>query len=102
MRHHRVNRLVEGEIGGINGIFYAPNRWIQLALQLYGIVVSLGWSAVVSLAILYSIQFTFGLRVSELDEKLGLDITTHGEVIDNPEELIGSKKKTSEIVSLIL
>ena len=52
----------------------------------------------VSLAILYSIQFTFGLRVSELDEKLGLDITTHGEVIDNPEELIWSKKKTLEIV----
>jgi hypothetical protein len=52
---------------------------------------------VVSLAILYSIQFTFGLRVSELDEKLGLDITTHGEVIDNPEELIGSKKQTSKI-----
>ena len=53
----------------------------------------------VSLAILYSIQFTIGLRVSELDEKLGLDITTHGEVIDNPEELIGSKKHSLEIIS---
>ena len=37
------------------------------------------WTAVVSLVGAYLVKFTLGLRVSEEDEREGLDITSHGE-----------------------
>ena len=51
----------------------------QLTSQFWGVAVSIIWSALVSLAALYILKATIGLRVAEQDEREGLDITTHGE-----------------------
>ena len=45
----------------------------QLAIQLVGICYAIGWSFIVSYAILQAIDKTIGLRVSEEDEEEGLD-----------------------------
>ncbi|HET6599129.1 MAG TPA: ammonium transporter [Burkholderiaceae bacterium] len=56
-----------------NGI--AAQVWIQLKAVLLTIV----WSGVVSFAAYFIVDKTIGLRVSEEDEREGLDIRAHGE-----------------------
>lgn len=64
--------------GEIDGILYGGS-WLQLGIQLYGIVVVVGWSAVISWIILICIDKSVGLRVSKEQEKEGLDVSMHGE-----------------------
>ena len=51
----------------------------QMTSQIWGVLVACVWSAIVSLVALYLIKATIGLRVSEQEEREGLDITSHGE-----------------------
>ncbi len=51
----------------------------QMTSQIWGVLVSVIWSGVVSLIALYLIKATIGLRLSEAEEREGLDVTTHGE-----------------------
>ncbi|MBV9191989.1 MAG: ammonium transporter [Betaproteobacteria bacterium] len=68
--------LVEDWVTGKVGY---PGMGAQFWIQLKGVVVTFVWSAVVA-AISYKIvDFTIGLRVSEEDEREGLDTTSHGE-----------------------
>jgi Amt family ammonium transporter len=62
---------------GMQGLFEgnAP----QLLIQLYGIVVTLIWSGVVTWILLKVIDLMLPLRVSQQQEVEGLDITQHGE-----------------------
>ena len=57
----------------------------QLLIQLKGIVVIGGWTAVASWLILKMIGLVTDLRVNEDQEYDGLDITLHGERSTNPE-----------------
>ncbi|MDE3071998.1 MAG: ammonium transporter [Pseudomonadota bacterium] len=81
-------------IGGIvgallTGVFTAPalggigaaNFSIvhQLGIQALSIVITLGWSGLVSLLAYLVVKALFGLRVSADAEREGLDITSHGE-----------------------
>ena len=59
------------------------NMLSQLLSQLWGVVVALVWSGVVSLLAFKFIDKLIGLRVSEDDERQGLDITAHGETAYN-------------------
>ncbi|KAJ1478855.1 hypothetical protein T484DRAFT_1816474 [Baffinella frigidus] len=54
---------------------------MQVALQLYGIVVVAAWSGVVTAILLKGIDMTLGLRVSTEHEQQGLDFSIHGENI---------------------
>ena len=58
---------------GVNGVFYGPDGHKQLGRQFYGILFSVGWSAVMSFIIATGIEMTIGLRVSINDENIGLD-----------------------------
>jgi Amt family ammonium transporter len=49
--------------------------WIQAKAVLTTVV----WSGVVSIIAFKLVDLTIGLRVSEEDEREGLDITSHGE-----------------------
>ena len=49
--------------------------------QLKGIAVTIGWTAIATLVILYICKFTTGLRVSEEGEVEGLDLALHGEAL---------------------
>lgn len=51
----------------------------QVLSQLWGVGVSVVWSGVVSFIAYKVVDLTIGLRVSEEDERIGLDLTTHGE-----------------------
>ena len=53
----------------------ASQVWVQAKAVLLTIV----WSGVVSVVAYKLVDLTVGLRVSEEDEREGLDITSHGE-----------------------
>jgi Amt family ammonium transporter len=65
--------FVSKEISGVDG-----SLWIQLK----GVVVTVTYGFVASFLILKAIDMTIGLRVSEEQEREGLDISLHGESIE--------------------
>lgn len=69
--------------GDVNGVFYADTEHggRQLGIQLYAITFSVFWSLFLTFFIVLLVDFTLGLRVSELEEDLGLDHTLHGETL---------------------
>ncbi len=59
------------------GLFYGGGLH-QLALQMIGLLAVVGWTAVMITLTFLLIRAVFGLRVTEEEEILGLDITEHG------------------------
>ena len=55
------------------------SRIEQVLYQLIGIGAAFGWSFVVSGIILLALKYTIGLRVSDTEEEIGVDLTQHGE-----------------------
>ncbi|MEH6951959.1 ammonium transporter [Nitrobacter sp. NHB1] len=53
----------------------------QVIVQIYGILATVVYDAIVTLIILLAIKAVIGLRVSGENEREGLDITQHGEVV---------------------
>ena len=53
----------------------------QVVIQIYGILATVVYDAIVTLIILLAIKAVIGLRVSDENEREGLDITQHGEVV---------------------
>src|SRR5690242_19229195 len=65
--------------GGVPGLLEGNGR--QVLIQLYGIAVTLVWSGVATFVILKVIGAVVNLRVSEADERQGLDVSLHGEAL---------------------
>jgi Amt family ammonium transporter len=73
-------------LGG-SGIYdYVANKvapdysiWSQLITQATGVATTVLWSGIVAFVVFKLIDLTMGLRVSEEDEREGLDTTAHGE-----------------------
>jgi Amt family ammonium transporter len=65
-------------LGGPGGSAY-PGIWAQLVIQAKAVGVVIAWTAVVAAVGFYLVRFLIGLRVSEDEEREGLDITVHGE-----------------------
>jgi Amt family ammonium transporter len=55
----------------------------QVWIQAKAVLITLVWSGVVSFVAYKVVDLTIGLRVSEEDEREGLDITSHGETAYN-------------------
>jgi ammonium transporter, Amt family len=55
----------------------------QVWIQLQGVLVTIVWSAVVAFIAFKLVDLVIGLRVSEEEEREGLDITSHGETAYN-------------------
>ena len=55
------------------------SRWAQIGKQAVSILVTWGWSFVLTAVILLAIKHTIGLRVDEATEEEGLDVATHGD-----------------------
>ena len=89
---------VGGIIGAIlTGVFAAPSlggsgvfdyatgavadfsMGAQVYAQTLGVVIAVIWSGVVSFVAIHIVKALIGLRVTDGDERQGLDITTHGE-----------------------
>jgi Amt family ammonium transporter len=69
--------FADAEIGGVDGVFFGNAR--QLWNQFASIVIGGGYAFVVSLVLAYILKMTVGLRVSEQDERRGLDLSLHEE-----------------------
>jgi Amt family ammonium transporter len=54
-------------------------NWVQVFHQILGVVIAWSLSIVGTLVILLIVDKTIGLRVSEEDERMGLDLSQHGE-----------------------
>ncbi len=85
---------VGGIVGALlTGVFTAP--WLggtggddfsiasQVLIQAEGVVITIVWSAVVAFIAYKIVDMVIGLRVSEEEEREGLDITAHGETAYN-------------------
>ena len=81
---------VGGIVGALlTGVFAAPGLGGtggddfsiagQLFVQAEGVVITIVWSAVVAFVAYKLVDMVIGLRVSEEEERQGLDITQHGE-----------------------
>ena len=66
-------------IGGASGLIEGNAE--QVLIQLYGVAVTVAYSAVATFVILMIIKAVMGLRVSEEEEREGMDIRQHGESI---------------------
>ena len=66
-------------IGGTAGLI--EGNWMQPLLQLYGIAVTLLWTAAATFVLLLVVGLMVRLRVSKEQELEGLDITQHGEAL---------------------
>ena len=55
--------------------------WVEALTvgDIFGVLITLAWSGVVSFIAYKLIDMVIGLRVTEEDERQGLDITSHGE-----------------------
>jgi len=53
--------------------------WDQFVIQAQGVGLTIVWSGVVALVAYKLVDLTIGLRVTEEDEREGLDTTSHGE-----------------------
>jgi len=65
-------------LGGTGGSAY-PGIWAQFLIQAKAVGVVIVWTAAVATIGFYLVKFIIGLRVSEDEEREGLDITVHGE-----------------------
>jgi Amt family ammonium transporter len=56
-----------------------PGIWAQLLIQAKAVGLVIVWTAAVAAIGFYLLKLVMGIRVSEEDEREGLDITAHGE-----------------------
>jgi Amt family ammonium transporter len=62
---------------GVGGADYSIGS--QFMTQATAVIVAIVWSAIVSVVALYIVKATLGLRLTEAQEREGLDISSHGE-----------------------
>jgi Amt family ammonium transporter len=63
----------------VKGTVGYPGIWQQFYIQLKAVALVTCWTAVVALIAFLIVKVTIGLRVSEEEEREGLDISAHGE-----------------------
>ena len=65
----------------LGGTGYGENITMasQTATQAYAVLITIAWSGIGSVVLFKIVDMIFGLRVSEQDERQGLDLSSHGE-----------------------
>ena len=63
-------------LGGVNGEF---DMGAQFLVQVKSLAITIGWSVVATVVIVFIVKAVTGLRVSEETEQKGLDQDEHGE-----------------------
>ena len=88
---HAVGGIVGAVLTGIfysdeiikaAGVVLAPTFAGQLWVQIEGVLATIVYSGVVTFIILKVIDLVIGIRVSADDERMGLDLSQHGERIE--------------------
>jgi Amt family ammonium transporter len=105
-----VRALVFDGSGAVIGGGWWNRNWKQLGWQFAAITSIFGWSFIMTAIIIFIIWLIplFGLRVSRYEERIGLDLTQHGEsayVFDleqqPEEELYEGEKDSDDLASII-
>jgi Amt family ammonium transporter len=65
--------------GGVSGLLEGNPQ--QLVAQIYGVVVTLAWTGIMTFVVLKIVGAMVPLRVRHEDEVAGLDVTQHGEAL---------------------
>jgi Amt family ammonium transporter len=68
-----------GVFDWVTGMQIYPGIWSQFVIQAKAVGVVIIWTGVVAFISAMVVKFTLGLRVSEEEEREGLDISSHGE-----------------------
>jgi Amt family ammonium transporter len=63
----------------VKGTTGYPGIWEQFVIQFKAVALVTCWTAVVALIAFFIVKVTIGLRVTEEEEREGLDISSHGE-----------------------
>ena len=63
----------------VSGKISYPGTWDQFLIQLKGVAMTFVWSGVVAAIAYKLVDLTIGLRVTEDEEREGLDTASHGE-----------------------
>ena len=63
----------------VKGTTGYPGIWKQLSIQAEAVALVVVWTAVVAFVAFYIVKVVVGIRVTEEEEREGLDITSHGE-----------------------
>jgi Amt family ammonium transporter len=66
-------------VNWVTGATGYPGIWAQLLIQAKAVALVILWTAAVAAVGFYGIKWVMGIRVSEEEEREGLDITAHGE-----------------------
>jgi ammonium transporter, Amt family len=74
-----VGVFATSSVGNVSGLLEGHPG--QVLTQLYGIVVTLAWSAVATFLLLKLVAAFTALRVDRQSEMEGLDVTQHGEAL---------------------
>ncbi|MFQ5860127.1 MAG: ammonium transporter [Dehalococcoidia bacterium] len=66
---------------GVTGAVYTSDVSVltQFGRQVIGVLAAWGWAFGATLVILLALKYTIGVRVSEEEEEMGLDLSQHGE-----------------------
>ena len=64
---------------GLDPLEVDVTRIEQVLYQIIGILAAFAWSFVVSAIILLALKYTIGLRITDTEEEVGIDLTQHGE-----------------------
>jgi Amt family ammonium transporter len=76
-----------GGTGICNYVTNACGEWggtgAQVWVQTQGVIATIVWSGIVALVMFKIVDMVFGLRVTEEEEREGLDISSHGETAYN-------------------
>jgi Amt family ammonium transporter len=68
-----------GQTDYVTGTTGYPGIWPQLLIQAKAVALVFVWTAVVAFVAFYIVKLVIGLRVTEEEEREGLDISSHGE-----------------------
>jgi len=79
---HCVGGILGALLTGVFANKEISGQDASLAAQAIGVACTLIYSGVVSYVLLKIIDMTIGLRVSEEDERMGLDVSLHGEHVE--------------------
>jgi len=79
---HCVGGILGALLTGVFANKEISGQDASLATQAIGVACTLIYSGVVSYVLLKIIDMTIGLRVSEEDERMGLDVSLHGEHVE--------------------
>ncbi len=71
--------LCAPSLGGTGFVVEAGTMGAQVFAQLKGVIVTILWSGIGSLILIYITKAITGIRVAADDERQGLDLTSHGE-----------------------